>query len=87
MHCLGFQNKFLGKKSLYYLLFKSFIISQFNYCPIVFACFGRGLNDKINRIHQRALWIAYQDKNISFEILLKRDKFVSVRIKKHISGY
>ena len=45
------------------MLFKSFIISQFNYCPIVWMCHGRGLNNKINNIHQRALRIVYQDKN------------------------
>ena len=44
------------------MLFKSFIISQFNYCPIVSMYHGRGLNDKINNIHERALRIVYQDK-------------------------
>ena len=39
------------------MLFKSFIISQFNYCPIVWMCHGRGLNNKINNIHERALRI------------------------------
>ena len=28
------------------MLFKSFIISQFNYCSIVWMCHGRGLNNK-----------------------------------------
>ena len=31
-------------------------------------CFGRGLNNKINDIHERALWIIYQDKKISFKL-------------------
>ena len=35
------------------LLFKSFIISQFNYCPIVWMCHGRRLNNKINNLHER----------------------------------
>ena len=39
------------------MLFKSFIISQFNYCPIVWMCHGKGLNNKINNIHKRALRI------------------------------
>ena len=41
------------------MLFKSFIISQFNYCPIVWVCHGRGFNNKINNIHERALRIVY----------------------------
>ena len=63
------------------LLFKSFIISQFNYCPIVWMCQGRGLNNKINNLHERALRTVYQDKKSSFETLLKRDKSVSIHIK------
>ena len=81
MNRLGLQNVFLWIKSVCYLLFKSFIISQFNYCPVVWMCFG-GLNNNINKIFERALWIVYEDKKFSFEILLKRDKFVSIHIKK-----
>ena len=60
------------------MLFKSFIILQFSYCPIGWMCF------KINNIHERALRIVYQDKKFSFETLLKRDKFVSIHMKNHI---
>ena len=45
------------------ILSKSFIISQFSYCPIVWTCHGRGLNNKINNIHKRALRIVYKTKN------------------------
>ena len=38
------------------MLFKTSIISQFNYCPIVWMCNGRGLNNKIN-MYERALKI------------------------------
>ena len=66
------------------MLVKSFTISQFSYCPIVCMCHGRGLNNKINNMHERALRIVYQDKNSFFENLLKRDtlkKFI-IHIKK-----
>ena len=63
------------------MLFKCFIISQFNYCPIVWLCHGRGLNDKIKNIHERALRIVYQDKKSSFKTLLKRDKSTSIHVK------
>ena len=46
-------------------------------------CFGRSLNHKIKDMHERALWKVYQDKNFSFKTLLKRDNFVSIRIKNH----
>ena len=63
------------------LLFKSLIISKFNYCPIVWMCHGRDLNNKINNLHERALRTVYQDKKSSFETLVKRDKAVSIHIK------
>ena len=62
-------------------LFRSFIISQFNNCPIVWMCHGKGLNNKINNIHERALSIVYQDKESSFKTLLKRDKSTSIHVK------
>ena len=63
------------------MLFKSFIVSQFNYCPIVWMYHGRGLNNKINNIHERALKIVYQDKNSSFKTLLKCEKSTSIHLK------
>ena len=63
------------------LLFKLFIVSQFNYCPIVWMCHGRDLNDKINNLHERALRTVYQGKKSSFETLLKHDKSVSIHVK------
>ena len=63
------------------MLLKFFIISQFNYCPIVWVCYGRGLNNKINNIYETALRIVYQDKKSSFETLLKRGKSTSIYMK------
>ena len=36
-------------------LMKAFIESQFNYCPLIWMLHSRTLNNKINRIHERAL--------------------------------
>ena len=44
-------------------------------------CHGRGLNNKVNNLHERALGTVYQDKKSSFEILLKHDKSVSIHVK------
>ena len=37
------------------ILFKTFIMTQFNYCLLVWMCHSRGLNNKINHMHKRAL--------------------------------
>ena len=60
------------------ILMRSFIISQFNYRPLIWMIENRGLNDKINRIHERALRIVYDDYIFSFEDLLSKDKSVTL---------
>ena len=64
LHALPRIVKYISEDKKH-VLFKSFIISQFNYCPIVWMCRCRGLNN----IHERALRIVFQDKKSSFETL------------------
>ena len=55
------------------IILKSFIESQFSYCPLVWMFCSRTLNRKINHIHERALRLVYQDYSSTFEDLLKKD--------------
>ena len=59
-------------------LMKSFITSQFGYCPLIWMFHSRGLNNKINSIHERALRITYDDKTSTFQQLLEKDNSVSI---------
>ena len=52
---------------------KSFILSQFGYCPLIWMFHSRKLNKRINRIHERALQIVYKDYDSSYLELLKKD--------------
>ena len=54
------------------------ITSQFGYCPLVWMFHSRGLNNKINSLHERALRITYGDRSSSFEDLLKKNNSVSI---------
>ena len=53
---------------------KSFIISRFSYCPLIWMTHSRELNNKINYYHERALRILYKDFSTYFEGLLPNDK-------------
>ena len=53
------------------LLMNAFFYSQFNYCPLVWMCHSRKLNNRINRLHERCLRI--HDSKSSFSELLKKD--------------
>ena len=55
------------------MLFKAFIESQFNYCPLISMLYSRTMNNKINCLHERSLRIVYSDQSSTFEELLERD--------------
>ena len=59
-------------------IMKSFVTSQFNYCPLIWMFHSRRLNNKINSIHERALRITYQDNTSTFQELLNKDNSVSI---------
>ena len=60
------------------MLMKSFVISQFNYCPIIWMHCQRKSNNLINRIRERALRIAYNDYVSNFDQLLENDNSVTI---------
>ena len=49
---------------------KAFVTSQFGYCILVWMFHSRGLNKKINPLHERALRITHDDRSSSFQDLL-----------------
>ena len=57
---------------------KSFIELQFGYCPLIWMFHGRGVNNKINQLHERSLRIVHKDNNSSFKELLKKDNSFTV---------
>ena len=60
------------------LLMRSFIMSQFSYCPLIWMCHSRDINTQINKLHERDLTLVYNDKSSSFRELLKRDNSVTI---------
>ena len=54
LHALARISKYMSKHKLK-LIMKPFIISQFNYAPLTWIFHRRTLNNKINRLHERAL--------------------------------
>ena len=60
------------------MLMKSFIVSQVNYCPIIWMYCQRKSNNLINQIHERALRIAYDDYVSHIDSLLEKDESVTI---------
>ena len=80
LHALSRISQYLSQHKKR-ILFKTFIMSQFSYCPLVWMSHSRSLNNKITNIHKRALRIMYQDKKSNLQDLLQKDKSVSSHMK------
>ena len=57
---------------------KAFITSQLNYCPLTWMFHSRQLNNRINKVHERALRLVYKDNKLTFNDLLKLDNSVTI---------
>ena len=55
------------------LLFKSFLNPSSNICPFTSMFYSRKTNDRINKLHERALSLVYYDYESTFEDLLTKD--------------
>ena len=72
LHALARISNLMSKEKLR-MLMKAFIESQFGYCPLIWMYHGRILNNKINRLHERALRLVYKTDEATFEELLTMD--------------
>ena len=57
------------------------LLSNFNYCPLIWLFCNKGANKEIDRTHKRALRILFKDYESSFETLLARSSSNSIHIK------
>ena len=77
LHALARITHLLNRNKLR-ILMKAFIESQFGYCPLIWMFHNRSLNNKINKVHERALRIVYKDNCSSFEELLNMDSSFTI---------
>ena len=60
------------------LLMNAYFLSQFEYCPLVWVNHSRILNNRISRLHERALRLVQSDFNETFLELLIKDESVTI---------
>ena len=51
---------------------KTFVVSEFGYCPLVWMFRSRELNSRVNKLQERALRLVYQDYASSFTDLFEK---------------
>ena len=77
LHALARISNYMSHDKLR-LLMKSFIESQFSYCPLVWMFHSRTLNTRINILHERGLRLVYKDNCLTFEELLRKDNSFTI---------
>jgi len=70
LNALARISRYLDLKSRT-IIYNSFILSNFTYCPLTWHFCGKHNTDKIEKIQERALRILYQDKVSTYEELIK----------------
>ena len=57
------------------------ILSNFNYCPLIWLFCNKGANKKIDRAHKRALKILHNDYDSSFQTLLAHSSSFTIHVQ------
>ena len=68
----------LGKLNIYY----SFIMSNFNYCPLTWHFCSEANTQKLENIQKRALRFIYNDYTSTYETLLLNSKLPTLKIRR-----
>ena len=63
------------------VLMKSFIESQFAYCPLVSMCCDKTSHSRINHLSERALKTVYNENLSTFEKRLEKDNSVTIYVR------
>ena len=63
------------------LLYNSFILTNFNYCSLIWMFCGKTTNHEVYSVHKRALRVLLNDYTSSFEELLHRNEEVTIHDK------
>ena len=77
IHALGRISQYIETNKLK-IIMRAFIENEFNYCPLTWMFHNRTLNNKINKLHERALHLTYKDEKSTFSELLEKDKSVTI---------
>ena len=54
------------------MLYNSLVLSNFNYCPLIWIFSRKSSNNELNRIHKHALRVLLADYGSTFEELLQK---------------
>lgn len=63
-------------------IYHTFILSNFNYCPVIWHFCSEKNSQKIEKIQERALRFVYEDYSSSYDTLLEKSKLPSLKVRR-----
>ena len=63
------------------IIMNSFILCHFNYCPLIWMLCGKGSQEKLEKINERALRLAYSDYSSSYKDVLANSKETTIHVQ------
>ena len=80
LHALSRISNYMNDKQVEQMM-RVFILSQFSYCPLIWMFCDRQTNNRVNKIHEKSLRLAYDDYESNFQSLLEKDTSTSIHDK------
>ena len=80
INCLFRIRNFIGEKQAA-LLGNAYILSYFNYCPLIWMFYSKTLGKKINHVHKRCLKAIYRKYDFDLPDLLSELKLPTIHTK------
>ena len=69
--------KYLDFKRMW-IFFKAIFESQFKYCPLTWMFCSWSANNRINHLQEKALWLVYDDDDLTFDVPLEKDRSFNI---------
>ena len=77
VHALAWISNYMTKDK-FRTIMNAFFFSQFGYCPLIWMFHNRALNNRINKLQERALSLVHNDNTSSFYELLQKDNSFTI---------
>ena len=77
LHALARVSHYMDEDKMR-ILFNSYFLSQFNYCPLIWMNHNKSINKKINNLDERALSLIYCDHSSTLQELFQRDNSLTI---------
>ena len=64
------------------MIYHTFILSIFNYCPIIWHFCSKNNTAKMGKIQERSLRFVYNDYKIDYNSLLEKSKLPTLHVRR-----